>query len=71
MRGWSLEELASADTETIDRERAAKLGASGRVKLVPRLFAASLAARGIREVPRLSRVYSYPAPTSRAVRRRR
>jgi hypothetical protein len=43
-----------------DAARYAALTPAERVSLVPVLYAACLSTRGIREPPRLRRVYSYP-----------
>jgi hypothetical protein len=43
-----------------DAARYAAMTPAERVRLVPELYAACLSTQGIREPPRLRRVYSYP-----------
>ncbi len=70
-RTRSIQEMTFAEAERDTLRRAAQLGPKQRVRMIPELLAASLATQGIRELPRLRLVYSYPEPTSGALRRHR
>ena len=58
--GWTIRAMTYEQASAEDAARYAALTPAERVRLVPLLYAASLSTRGIREPPRLRRVYSYP-----------
>ena len=69
--GWTLRELTFAEASAEDASRFLAMSPAERVRLVPELLLACLSTRGMRELPRIRRVYSYPSPTTRVPARRR
>src|SRR4051812_47621918 len=60
--GWTIREMTFEQATAEDARRYLAMTPAEPVRLVPELPAAWLSAQGIREPPRLRRVYSYPEP---------
>ncbi len=69
--GWTMRVMTFEEGEADQARRYLAMTPAARVRLVYDLFAACLSTQGIREPPRLRRVYSHPeSAILRATRRR-